>query len=195
MSRGAGGADMVPEPVAGHRWIRTLELEDLQDTAALARVLAQSLRAGDLLILTGGLGAGKTTFTQALADGLRVEGQISSPTFVLSRIHHGEVVDLVHVDAYRTDAAGFEDLDIAATVEESVTVVEWGRRLAEHALVGEEGSWVDLELIAPEAAAEGGESAEPQIITDFSETDQDLLGGARRAVLRGYGPRWSTPPV
>ncbi|MDZ5076581.1 tRNA (adenosine(37)-N6)-threonylcarbamoyltransferase complex ATPase subunit type 1 TsaE [Nesterenkonia sp. HG001] len=190
-----GGADGVPAPVPGEAWTSRLELQDLDDTAALGRVLAKSLRAGDLLILTGGLGAGKTTFTQSLAAGLGVEGQISSPTFVLSRIHRGAGpadLNLVHVDAYRTDAAGFEDLDIAATLRESVTVVEWGRNLAEPALVSESGSWLDLELVAPES--EGSGEGDAEIITDFSETEEDARGAARHAVLRGYGPRWSTPP-
>lgn len=191
---GSGGADLVPEPLPGEAWALRLELDDLEGTAAVGRALAVSLRAGDLLILTGGLGAGKTTFTQALAEGLGVEGQISSPTFVLSRIHRGtgpDAVDLVHVDAYRTDAAGFEDLDVAATMGESVTVVEWGRRLSETALVGEDGSWLDLELVNPEFETAAGRG----IITDFSETEEDARGTTRHAVLRGYGPRWPAPPA
>ncbi|GAB3191384.1 tRNA (adenosine(37)-N6)-threonylcarbamoyltransferase complex ATPase subunit type 1 TsaE [Nesterenkonia suensis] len=198
----AGGADLVPEPWPGQAWVRRLELEDLEDTAALGRALAAELRAGDLLILTGGLGAGKTTFTQSLAEGLGVTGQVSSPTFVLSRIHRGGDsggIDLVHVDAYRTDVGGFEDLDLAATMDGAVTVVEWGRRLAESALVGQNGSWLDLELVAPQVASDrpdsGRPGAGPEIITDFSESAEDVLGALRQAVLRGYGPRWQDPPA
>lgn len=205
-------SDMVPQPSPGAAWIRTLMLDGLEETSALGDALGARMRAGDLIVLTGGLGAGKTTFTQALARGLGVSGQVSSPTFVLSRIHHGEDLDLVHVDAYRTDALGFEDLDIAATMAGSVTVVEWGRGIADAALVGEQGSWLDLELVDPElesrkgsprAAAftdaeqgsgTGAEVRDGQIVTDFSESEDAIRGTARQAVLRGYGPRWSVPP-
>lgn len=173
------------------QWRLELVLADLEATARLARELAGVLRAGDLLILAGGLGAGKTTFTQSLAAALGVAGQVSSPTFVLARVHRAEDgPDLVHVDAYRTDAAGFEDLDLLSSAADSITVVEWGRGVADQRLVGEAGSWLDLELSpdAPDAAASSG------FVTDFSETEEDLLGAPRRAVLRGFGPRWAEPP-
>lgn len=180
------------DPLPGENWQQGTALEDLEDTAAFARDLAQHLRPGDLLVLTGGLGAGKTTFTQAVGEALAVEGQISSPTFVLSRIHRAQAAgpDLVHVDAYRTDAQGLESLDLASTLPESVTVVEWGRGLVEHALLGPAGSWLDLELsgVSPPAGPTGA-----GIRTDFSETDEDIEGTVRRAVLRGYGPRWAEP--
>ncbi|GAA1809501.1 tRNA (adenosine(37)-N6)-threonylcarbamoyltransferase complex ATPase subunit type 1 TsaE [Nesterenkonia flava] len=200
-------ADQPAEPLPGERWERRIPLTDLQETAEFARGLAAHLRGGDLLVLTGGLGAGKTTFTQSLGEALGVSGQISSPTFVLSRIHRSATQgpDLVHVDAYRTDAAGLESLDLLATLPDSVTVIEWGRGLVERALLGESGSWIDLELLAtePEAitpAVAAGESlaahaAAPQIVTDFSETEEDLAGTPRTAVLRGYGPRWEQPPL
>lgn len=171
-------------------WTLGLRLDDLEATAQLARELAAVLRAGDLLVLTGGLGAGKTTFTQSLAAALGVEGRVSSPTFVISRVHPGtDGPHLIHVDAYRTDSAGFEDLDLASSADRAVTVVEWGRGLAEHALAGSSGSWLDLELRTEPAAESGG-----GIVTDFSETEEDAEGTGRRAVLRGYGPRWAQPP-
>lgn len=111
---------------------RTLTTAD--DTRAFARGLATELRAGDLVILTGGLGAGKTTFTQGLADGLGVRGPITSPTFVIARVHPSLVGGpaLVHVDAYRLGGlAELDDLDLDTSLEESVTVVEWGHGLAE----------------------------------------------------------------
>jgi tRNA threonylcarbamoyladenosine biosynthesis protein TsaE len=92
------------------------------------------LTAGDLLILQGELGAGKTTFTQGLGAALGVRGPITSPTFVLARIHPSLVngPDLVHVDAYRLEsAAEVDDLDLDATSDRGVTVVEWGAGVAE----------------------------------------------------------------
>jgi len=109
-------------------------LATADDTRDFGRSLAQSLRAGDLVILTGGLGAGKTTLTQGLAEGLGVRGPITSPTFVIARVHPS-LVDgppLVHVDAYRLGGfAELDDLDLDADLEQSVTIVEWGHGLAE----------------------------------------------------------------
>ena len=109
-------------------------LATADDTREFGRSLAESLRAGDLVILTGGLGAGKTTLTQGLAEGLGVRGPITSPTFVIARVHPS-LVDgppLVHVDAYRLGGfAELDDLDLDADLEQSVTIVEWGHGLAE----------------------------------------------------------------
>jgi tRNA threonylcarbamoyladenosine biosynthesis protein TsaE len=96
--------------------------------------LAPLLRPGDLLVLSGDLGAGKTTFTQGLAGGLGVRGDVTSPTFVISRVHPSlhDGPTLVHVDAYRLGAsAELDDLDLDAYLDEAVTVVEWGSGLAE----------------------------------------------------------------
>lgn len=100
----------------------------------LGRRLAALLRPGDMLILDGGLGAGKTTFTQGLGAGLDVEGPVASPTFVIARVHPPRAggPTLVHVDAYRLgDAAELDDLDLDTDLDEAVTVVEWGGGLAE----------------------------------------------------------------
>ena len=109
-------------------------LETAEDTRDLGRRLGARLRAGDLLVLTGGLGAGKTTLTQGIGDGLGVRGPITSPTFVIARIHPS-LVDgppLVHVDAYRLGGLDELDaLDLDASLEDCVTVVEWGHGLAE----------------------------------------------------------------
>lgn len=102
---------------------------------ALARdVVAPVLRAGDLVLLTGGLGAGKTTFTQGLGEALGVRGPIASPTFIIARTHPSQVGGpwLIHVDAYRLGSlAELDDLDLDATLDDAVTVVEWGEGAAE----------------------------------------------------------------
>src|SRR5205085_5609114 len=96
-----------------------------------ARV-AQQLRAGDLVVLAGGLGAGKTTFVQGVGAELGVDGAVVSPTFVIARVHRGGRVPLVHVDAYRLGSvAEVDDLDLDASLDESVTVVEWGDGLVD----------------------------------------------------------------
>ena len=113
---------------------RRLVLASVEDTRALGRVLGAELRAGDLVVLTGGLGAGKTTLTQGLGEGLGVRGPVTSPTFVIARVHPSLVggPPLVHVDAYRLGGSlELDDLDLDTSVEDSVTVVEWGHGLAE----------------------------------------------------------------
>ncbi|MGJ9372937.1 tRNA (adenosine(37)-N6)-threonylcarbamoyltransferase complex ATPase subunit type 1 TsaE [Nesterenkonia sp. CF4.4] len=196
------GSQGPAAPFEGERWSVELVLDDLDATADFAQAIAELLEPGALLVLTGGLGAGKTTFTQSLGRALGVSGMVSSPTFILSRIHRSQAQgpDLVHVDAYRTDPEGLESLDLTSTLPDSVTVVEWGRGMVEAALVGVEGSWLDLELIRdpePESRpqeSQGVNAGEPEIITDFSETEAEVLGARRRAVLRGYGPAWAQPP-
>ncbi|MEV4841672.1 tRNA (adenosine(37)-N6)-threonylcarbamoyltransferase complex ATPase subunit type 1 TsaE [Micromonospora matsumotoense] len=116
-------------------------LPTVEDTHAFGRRLAGVLRAGDLLLLTGPLGAGKTALTRGLGVGLGVRGDVTSPTFVIARVHRpdparGGTVALVHADAYRlgdaTDPrAEIDDLDLDASVDDSVTVVEWGEGLVE----------------------------------------------------------------
>lgn len=105
-----------------------------EEMHVLGRRLAESARAGDLLVLSGGLGAGKTTLTQGIGAGLGVRGPITSPTFVIARVHPSLCGGpaLVHVDAYRLgDTAELDDLDLDASLAESVTVVEWGEGMAE----------------------------------------------------------------
>lgn len=105
-----------------------------EDTQEFGRRLAGVLRAGDVIIASGELGAGKTTLTQGIGAGLNVAGAVISPTFVLSRVHRaqGGGPDLVHVDAYRLgSAAELDDLDLDASAADSVTLVEWGAGIAE----------------------------------------------------------------
>lgn len=112
----------------------SVRLRTREETQDWGRRLGSLLRAGDLLLLTGGLGAGKTTLTQGIADGLQVRGPITSPTFVIARVHPSLVggPELVHVDAYRIDGAlELDDLDLDSDLESAVTIVEWGAGLAE----------------------------------------------------------------
>jgi tRNA threonylcarbamoyladenosine biosynthesis protein TsaE len=113
---------------------RMHEAPDAEAMRALGAGLAGSLRAGDLVILSGELGAGKTTFTQGLGAGLSVRGDVTSPTFVIARVHPSMVggPSLVHVDAYRLGGiAELDDLDLDTSLDEAVTVVEWGEGIAE----------------------------------------------------------------
>lgn len=112
-----------------------LTVPTAEEMRAVGAQLAGQVRAGDVLVLSGDLGAGKTTFTQGLGAGLRVRGDITSPTFVISRVHPSLVGGpaLVHVDAYRVGGiAELDDLDLDAGLDDAVTVVEWGHGLAEH---------------------------------------------------------------
>jgi tRNA threonylcarbamoyladenosine biosynthesis protein TsaE len=100
----------------------------------LGRRLAAALRAGDLVVLSGPLGAGKTTLAQGIGAGLRVRGPVTSPTFVIARVHPSLAGGpaLVHADAYRlASPAEVDDLDLDASLDTSVTVVEWGGGLVE----------------------------------------------------------------
>ena len=114
--------------------IITRVLRTAEDTRAFGEWLATAGPRGDLVILTGDLGAGKTTLTQGIGDGLGVRGTVTSPTFVIARVHPSLAAGppLVHVDAYRLGgAAELDDLDLDTDIDEAVTVVEWGEGLAE----------------------------------------------------------------
>lgn len=153
-------------------------LVDADATRAYGRTLAAVLRAGDLVVLTGPLGAGKTTFTQGLGEGLGVRGQVASPTFIIAREHPplGDGPALVHVDAYRLGSLEELDaLDLDTTLEESVTVVEWGEGLAE--VLADDRLEVTIER--PHGAVGRGADA------------LDADAGPRRARVRGVGPRWA----
>lgn len=106
-----------------------------QGMHSLGVCLGTLLRAGDVVLLDGELGAGKTTLTRGIAEGLGVRGPVTSPTFVIAREHapRGEVPGLVHVDAYRlTSADEVDDLDLGPAMASSVTVVEWAGEVAAH---------------------------------------------------------------
>jgi tRNA threonylcarbamoyladenosine biosynthesis protein TsaE len=112
--------------------VRELTIATPQDMHRLGVELAGQLRAGDLVLLVGDLGAGKTTLAQGIGAGLGVDGPVLSPTFVIARVHRGGRVPMVHVDAYRIGSvAEVDDLDLDAAVADSVTLVEWGEGLVE----------------------------------------------------------------
>jgi tRNA threonylcarbamoyladenosine biosynthesis protein TsaE len=150
--------------------------EEMRD---LGRRLAGLLRAGDLIILSGPLGAGKTTLTKGIGDGLCVRGPVTSPTFVIARVHPSLVggAALVHADAYRLGSAlELDDLDLDADTDTSVTVVEWGEGLAE----GLSGDRLEV-TIAPAWQSPGGGDAE----------DSSIEGDQPRTVrIHGVGERW-----
>lgn len=128
------------------------EIAASSDMEHLGFLIGEQLDAGDLLVLTGPLGAGKTTFVRGLAEGLGVRGPVQSPTFVIARTHPSlvEGAPLVHVDAYRLgSAAELDDLDI--DFARSVVVIEWGREMAPAIA----DSWWDLEIERPVGGAEG----------------------------------------
>jgi tRNA threonylcarbamoyladenosine biosynthesis protein TsaE len=136
----------------------------------LGRKLAATLRAGDVVILTGPLGAGKTTLVQGIGEGLGVRGPVTSPTFVIARVHPPLAgptrpgPSLVHADAYRLGSVGeLDDLDLDADVASAVTVVEWGEGLAE------------------------GLAEDRLEISIRPDPDSDV----RTVRLTGYGARWN----
>jgi len=165
-----------------------VRLPDAEATRDYGRALARLLRAGDLLVLTGDLGAGKTTLTQGLGAGLGVRGQVASPTFVIAREHpplpraDGTLGPaLVHVDAYRLGSLDEVDaLDLDAGLDESVTVVEWGAGWVE----GLAEDRLEVALQRPR----GGE-----LTTGDAAADDGDDGGAgeRVATVRGIGARWA----
>ncbi|KAJ1684467.1 hypothetical protein LUZ63_020222 [Rhynchospora breviuscula] len=136
-------------------------LDTPDDTRDLGRRLAGLLRSGDLVILSGDLGAGKTTLTQGIGAGLAVRGDVTSPTFVISRVHRAQEQGpgLVHVDAYRLhDTAELDDLDLDTDLDEAVTVVEWGEGLAE--ALSEDR--LEIRLLRPREDAGDEEGVEPR---------------------------------
>jgi tRNA threonylcarbamoyladenosine biosynthesis protein TsaE len=197
--------DIIPN--AGGRLPVEVVVSTPAEMRALGRRLAALLRAGDLAILSGGLGAGKTTLTQGIGDGLGVRGLVTSPTFVIARVHPPLVAAggasgqagpgpgrpaLVHADAYRLGSSlELDDLDLDADTATSVTVVEWGEGLAE-------GLAADrLEITITPAAGVGPAGLDdvhdqggPEN-SDDSEAWDGLDGDSPRTVrISGVGERW-----
>jgi tRNA threonylcarbamoyladenosine biosynthesis protein TsaE len=142
----------------------TFVLTEAAEMMGFGQSLGKLLQAGDVLILDGPLGAGKTTLTKGLALGLGVTEPITSPTFVISHVHQGARASLVHVDAYRLGShIEFDDLDLDADLDASVTVVEWGEGRAE------------------------GLSEEPLYVRIAPEDVDDV----RHLTLQGSGARWT----
>lgn len=108
-------------------WTLTAHTRSAEETRQLAAALAQAARRGDVIVLAGPLGAGKTTFAQGFARGLGVEGPVTSPTFTLVRQYPCTLGQLLHADVYRLDhLAEVEDLGLGELVEQGVALVEWG---------------------------------------------------------------------
>ena len=157
----------------------TVRLADADATRGFGRALAAILRAGDLVVLTGDLGAGKTTLTQGLGAGLHIRGQVASPTFIIAREHppvprpDGSLGPaLVHVDAYRLGSLDEVDaLDLDASLDEAVTVVEWGEGWVE----GLAADRLEVTLQRPRGA---------------QAPDDDPAGGERVVTVRAVGERW-----
>jgi tRNA threonylcarbamoyladenosine biosynthesis protein TsaE len=156
---------------------RAYDVPDADTMRSLGSRLARLLRAGDLVVLTGELGAGKTTFTQGIGAGLDVRGDVTSPTFVIARVHPplGDGPALVHADAYRLGGvAELDDLDLDTSLDEAVTVVEWGSGIAE----GLADDRLDVRIeraLADDADVDG--------------TDADALD-PRLVVVSPVGARW-----
>jgi tRNA threonylcarbamoyladenosine biosynthesis protein TsaE len=130
----------------------------------LGERLAALLRAGDLVVLSGPLGAGKTTLAQGIGRGLGVGAPVVSPTFVIARVHRDGRLPLVHVDAYRlASIEEVDDLDLDADLAESVTLVEWGEGLVE----GLSGDRLHVAIERPDDA-----------------------GDTRTVTVTGVGERW-----
>lgn len=148
----------------------TLRIETAEQMEALGARLASVLRAGDLVLLVGELGAGKTTFTRGLGAALGVRGTVTSPTFVLARTHpRASGPALVHVDAYRLGSAlELDDLDI--DFASSIVVVEWGDGL----LDGVTDSWLRLEIDRARGGGAADDESDPRLVT-----------------VSAIGPRWA----
>jgi tRNA threonylcarbamoyladenosine biosynthesis protein TsaE len=174
----------------------TFDLPDADATRAFGLALARELRAGDLVMLTGDLGAGKTTLTQGIGTGLGVRGQVASPTFIIARVHPplADGPYLVHVDAYRLGSLDeVEALDLDASLDESVTVVEWGQDLVES--LAEDRLEITIErprggvdTSATAGTSRSGEADEPVDPDDEPESPE---AGVRHVTVRALGDRWA----
>ena len=154
---------------------------DADQTRSLGEDLGRILTAGDLVMLSGGLGAGKTTLTQGIGIGMGVRGRVASPTFIVARVHPSLSggPDLIHADAYRIkDLSDLETLDLDSSLDEAVTVVEWGE--------GKTEAMSDQRLSIEVRRASGGQADTDGDIIDLEHMDD----GTRLIVLRAHGHRW-----
>ena len=173
----------------------TVATSDADETRALGARLARLLRAGDLVMLSGGLGAGKTTLAQGIGAALEVRGRVSSPTFIIARVHPAlsDGPDLIHVDAYRiTSLEEIDALDLDSSLDRAVTLVEWGEEKVEalspdrlEIQVMRPHGAVRAEHPQPEDAPAGSVVGEP--VVDLGEVDD----GNRTIIVRAVGPRWA----
>ena len=151
------------------------ELSTEEDTREFGRRIAGVLRAGDLVVLDGPLGAGKTVLAQGIGAGLGVRGEVTSPTFVIARVHRGGRLPFVHVDAYRLGSLDEVDaLDLDASLDQAVTVVEWGEGWVESLAQDR----LEVTLQRPRG---GG----------LSDDLDDAAAGERLVTVRAVGARWA----
>ena len=168
---------MTDQPIASY----AVDTSDADQTRALGEALGRVLAAGDLVMLSGGLGAGKTTLTQGIGIGMGVRGRVASPTFIVARVHPtlGGGPDLIHADAYRiTDLNDLETLDLDSSLDEAVTVVEWGD--------GKTEAMSADRLVIEVRRASGGQAQRDGDVIDLEHMDD----GHRRIILRAHGHRW-----
>lgn len=159
----------------------TITVNSSEQTRAAGELLAKHLRRGDLVMLSGGLGAGKTTFTQGIGSGLQVKGRVSSPTFIVARVHPSLAggPDLIHADAYRIkDLTDLETLDLDSTLEEAITVIEWGEGKTEQLSADR----LEIEI----HREHGGVATSSDGVVDLAEMDD----GKRTITIRSLGKRW-----
>ncbi|MGO1661628.1 MAG: tRNA (adenosine(37)-N6)-threonylcarbamoyltransferase complex ATPase subunit type 1 TsaE [Canibacter sp.] len=157
-------------------------ITDPDEMHALGQQLGAQLRAGDLVLLTGPLGAGKTTLTRGIGDGLNVRGPVTSPTFVLARTHPSldDGPSLVHVDAYRlADSTELDDLDL--DFNSSVVVAEWG-----DGLIDAGDSWLHLVIARPE-----GDIVDADDVTDAEQHWDEEPIEPRLVTITRHGARWT----
>lgn len=161
----------------------TVTVADPAAMLELGRRLAGVLGPGDLVLLSGELGAGKTTLTRGLGEGLGVRGAVTSPTFVIARVHPplGGGPALVHVDAYRLGGGldQMEDLDLDVSLSDSVVVVEWG-----------EGKVEELSESRLEVRIERALGGDDRLFDALDPSEGDLVD-ERTVTLTGLGPRWA----
>jgi tRNA A37 threonylcarbamoyladenosine biosynthesis protein TsaE len=192
--------------------VTTLVIDSPERMAELGAAIAGQLCAGDLVLLNGELGAGKTTLTRAIGETLGIRGTVTSPTFVLARTHPRleasvtasapartqSLEPLVHVDAYRLGSAvELDDLDI--DFEASIVVVEWGAGL----LDGVSESWLNVDIVRPTGAnGAAGETGETGETGKTDKTDAGVASSAaddfseeavepRTVTVTGWGPKWA----
>lgn len=163
---------------------RTLLVPASDDMVELGRRVGRITAPGDVVVLSGPLGAGKTTFARGLGEALGVRGPVSSPTFVVARTHPslGDGPALIHVDAYRlSDALELDDLDL--DLDAAVTVIEWGREV-----VGAiADAWLDVELARPRAGEAAGDE-QPRRVRVETVGDRWAAPGALAAVDEAIAP-------
>ena len=153
-----------------------------EETRLFGRAIAAHLRAGDLVMLRGDLGAGKTTLTQGIGEGLGVRGHVASPTFIVARVHPSVVggPDLIHADAYRIrDLDDLETLDLDSTLDQAVTVVEWGEGKTE--AMSHDRLEIDV------ARPHGGEVDHDGEVINLESMDD----GQRVITIHPRGTRWA----